>query len=551
MKRYILDLKLYWKYIKKYTKGHYITLFIAFVTLIIGTLLQLPAPFFFKKIIDEVIPTGNYKTLLLYGILITFIIILRETSSFLTRTLSLKMRNSIDEKLRVDLLRTYYSLPYNYIISNSPGYFVSRIFDEPYEFEEVLINTSMHLGKSILILIFGIIACFTLSVKLTLITALFIPVFQGLNSLYGKIIKPKIKHIREKEAKLKGYLNEYLLAYKIIKIFNAASMSINSFRSHLREFLKKNAEQIRLSWGFSLLYNSLSDLIPVIIVTLGAMEIIRGNLTIGSLIAFLSLANYIIMPVQNISEIIIEIENAIALMERMEELLTIPSPYKGGITINRIHSLKIHSLSISIRGRKLIDRLDLDIKPGDRVLILGENGSGKTTLLHALHGFIENKEGEICINNISFNRINKDSFLRYVSSSFQPPQLLPGGLKENLFISKKQFNRKHINYLFEKFKLKKRFNLLEESIEWGGINLSDGEKQKIQIIRTLLKDAGIYIFDEPLSNIDEPSKEAILDEIFKRTKNKILIMTLHGNERFYNHFNKIIYLGKKIQEVYK
>jgi ATP-binding cassette subfamily B protein len=194
--------------------------------------------------------------------------------------------------------------------------------------------------------------------------------------------------------------------------------------------------------------------------------------------------------------------------------------------------IELQDVSFAYNGSRVIDGLNLRIRDAERVVIVGPNGSGKTTLAHLITGFLEPSAGAVKLPR-----------LERISAMLAPFYFAPVTLKDNVSYENLSSEKKQLFW-----DLVRRLGLEEKVDSDVSSGLSEGEKRKSQIVMTLLKDADIYVFDEPLANIDVESKDTVIAVQFDCTKGKTLISIMHGDEKYHAYFDRVVTLGQAATE---
>ena len=189
--------------------------------------------------------------------------------------------------------------------------------------------------------------------------------------------------------------------------------------------------------------------------------------------------------------------------------------------------LFIRNLNFAYDDRTILQNLDVSLAMGQKLLVLGPNGGGKSTFAHILSGLFRGA-GQL------------QSVTSHVTSAMlEPAGFFKGTLADHIHSNKLNPGKQaYLKRLLKDFRLEDKLNKDPQYF-------SEGEKKKAHILLTLLKDADLYIFDEPLTAIDAPTKVMVMTHIFERTQGRLLVVILHGDETFHNHFDKVLRIGKR------
>ncbi|MEO0229890.1 MAG: ABC transporter ATP-binding protein, partial [candidate division WOR-3 bacterium] len=318
------SIRLYLSYFFRYPLSSLGLFLLTLMLLLVGTMLQIPVPLLMKKIIDDVIPAKNLLLLAKLGAVISVIIVLRELTNYFQRVNYQRLKNKIYSKIVEELLGYYFNLSYEEIKRKDPGYFYSRIFQEPRELEESLTETASYTFKLFLIFVFGLTACFKLSVVLTLFVLFSAPFLQFINAYFNRKITAVTGEFQESQAEFREYSIELIRSYKIVNLYGLFSQALQEMNTRISTVLKMRSNKAKLVSTYSFFYTIFSDSIPFFVFIFGIVEVIRGQISIGGLVAFLELVRYITVPVESFSQIQVEISEAIAHIRRFEEIKSKP-----------------------------------------------------------------------------------------------------------------------------------------------------------------------------------------------------------------------------------
>ena len=524
------DLKLFIRYFKRYTLFQGSLFALSLFLLLLGTALQLPVPLIFKEIIDRIIPAKDLPLLGIYSLLILVVVILREFTLYFSKLVDQKLRNGIYKKMVDELLYVYYQLPFKKVKEKDSGYFYSRVFNEPAEIEESLTSTATFAIKVFLIFFFGLIVCLRLSWKLTLFVLFLSTGFYFLNLLFGKKIRDYSLKFQEFKARFGEIALEVLKGFKIVNLMQVVVPVKKILSPALNDYLGIKLKRVEVSGIYSGVYGVLSDFLPVGVFLFGSIEIVRGNLTVGGLVAFMELMRYISSPMDSISEIFIEIQTTAGVIERIEEFKA-TADRNGGVSFEgSINAISLENVAVEFGGNRFIEGLSYEFVKGKKYAILGPNGSGKSTLIEIITGLINPSEGTVKLNStLPLEKVSKKDYFKRLSVSFYPPLLLPT-LKDNLAL----ISDGKLREVAKKDILKER----EDDVKFS--QLSAGEKQKLSLLIALSREnCDFLILDEPLANLDDVSKEYYWTLIENYSRGKGLIVALPSAEIDLSGFEKM------------
>jgi ABC-type bacteriocin/lantibiotic exporter with double-glycine peptidase domain len=477
-------------------------------------------PLVIKNIIDEGIMKGSLETLGYFAVIAFLIVLVAEAANYVIKIIQSRLQNSIVMELNIQMLDHFYRIPYGHIVKKASGYFISRIYDETSKTTAPLITlvTDTSVVALSVLAAFGVL--FYVSWRLTILLAFSIPIFFFIIKKTSSKIRQASKQASEYEAKSKGVLERLIRAYKVVNVFGLHGRAKLQYRAFLSQQLTAIYSNVKVSNAFSSLAGGVAFSTQISLLLASGYEIIRGRLTYGSALAISNIYALLLNNASIIFRSVPDIQQAIATLDRINEFKALAdvekmSTYSDGIALKGV--------SLAYDEHNVFENLDLTIKRGERVLITGSNGSGKTTLAHMISGFLPPTAGEAWVPDTA-----------RISLSLFPPSFIPGDVKENINVDELSGEKRR---LFSE--LAKEFGI-DGKVGEDPEELSAGQRQKVSLTMALLKDADVYIFDEPLANIDMHTKGKVLEKILSLDRAKTIIIMMHCDEDVYHLFDRVI-----------
>ena len=341
----------------------------------------------------------------------------------------------------------------------------------------------------------------------------------------------------ENNAQLTSYLVESLNGIETIKAFTAEKAANIETESRFIRVLKSI---FRSGWLSNLqisLTNFIGSVGGIIILWIGAYNVIRGNMTAGQLITYNALLAYFLEPIKNLINLQPMMQTAIVASERLGEILDL-EPEKAADEEKKVSpstlygTIEYRNVDFRYGTRELVlKEINLSINPGERIALVGESGSGKTTLASLLLNFYPLAKGEIMINGINIKDINLNVLREKIAYIAQNTFLFSGTIKDNLSLGRENATFEEIIEAAKQARahefineLPLRYNTL---LDENGSNLSGGQKQRLAIARALLKKPEILIMDEATSNLDSITEKAIEGTIRELDQRVTTIIIAH------------------------
>lgn len=375
-----------------------------------------------------------------------------------------------------------------------------------------------------------------IDVKLALISAAFIPVVILYSLFFHNRISSSFLKADEEEGRLSAIAQENLTGVRVVRAFGRESFERHRFETQNEGYTKM---WIRLMGWLSAFWCS-NDLITglqiMLILVIGAVECVRGNLTAGGYIAIVSYNGMLSWPVRELGRVISDMSKAGVSIDRIryicnsstEDMInTGDKEIKGG-------DIVFDNVSFAYEeDRQVLKNISLRIKEGSTVGIIGATGSGKSTLVSLLDRLYELPEGsgKISIGGVDIKEADRHSLRKHISIVLQEPYLFSRTLKENIGITKDAIQDTELASAVETAQLSETIEKFNDGYETyvgeRGVTLSGGQKQRTAIAQVIMNDAPVMIFDDSLSAVDMETDQKIRKALKEKTKGKTLILIAH------------------------
>ena len=307
----------------------------------------------------------------------------------------------------------------------------------------------------------------------------------------------------------------------------------NAVKSNLQNSYTKLIEKFKGKTGISNLMNSFSSslnlIFPLMIYLIGSYSVEQGEITIGQLIAYVTLVGYFTAPFTTVVLLLPSINSIKEVLLRYKELMIFRENYHTGALVpGEFKNLKMSSVSYCYNSGQVyaLNNVSLDLRRGERIAIVGLSGSGKSTLIKAILGAVDINQGCIEVNNYDIRSMSKEQIYKWFSVVTQNPMCLNASIRKNIDIIGDVPDEK-IWKVLDIVALKEEVLSmplgLDTLVGEGGQNISGGQKQRIAIARALLSDTEVVIFDEATSNLDQLTEKKIYDNLRSTNKTQIII----------------------------
>lgn len=465
-------------------------------------------PLLIKSIFDEGVIKGDFSRFVILTISYVTLGLFLNLASAGTGLWNKSLENRIVKTTSRRMLESYYEKEYASVLRNGHGYFINRVYGDLREGLVPLLSLiQVIINQSVLLVSFSLVLAY-LSWQAFLFLVAIIPISAAVGTLLGRRIKALTSQEREQEGAVLAILNKALGAFRMVKVFGLLSRTVHVFGHQLEGYLSTSYQRYRVARLFQALNDSTMVISDFLSMFVGALFVLRGALTFGGYLAFVNTFWRAVTTLMQLFNRMADFHTFGAITERIASFLS--SPIRGYYRKGR--SLSVNNLGFSYGDTPILKGFSLQLSSGEKVVIVGPNGSGKTTLANILSGYLAPSQGDVVLPE-------------RISSITLPISFPPLKVKDLV----------NDTYLLSAFRLQG-----EAVLEAFADELSAGQQQKLAISLALSQEADLYVIDEPLANLDQESRDTAIKLILERTKEKTLILVMHGSEEYHKLFDRVI-----------
>ena len=509
---------------------------IGIILIIIRSLAGLVLPYASKNLIDDVIPSKNVQTLTTLLIIVCVSILIQAVSSFsLTRLLSVEAQHLIS-LLRAKVQKKLLKLPIRFFDNNKSGALVSRVMTDVEGVRNLVGTGLVQLVGGTFTAVISLIILIKINALMTFFVLVPISIFAVVAMKAFGYIRPIFRARGKINAEVTGRLTETLNGVRVIKGFNAEDQENKTFEKGV-ELLYLNVKKSLTATA--LITSSSTFLLGLAsagIMGIGGYFIMDNSMTYGEFVSFTLFLGFMIAPIVQMSNIGSQLTEAMAGLDRTEELMNMTEEDNPEVRTVKLDAIKgdvlFKNVSFSYdENKEVLHNISFEAPSGSVTALVGSSGSGKTTIAGLAATFLNPTEGKVSVDGIDLSTVNLSSFRRNLGVVLQDDFLYEGTIRENILFPRPNASEAqlleavkgaYVNEFTDKFD-----EGLETVIGERGVKLSGGQRQRISIARALLANPKIIILDEATSNLDTESESYIQKSLQELMKDRTTFVIAH------------------------
>ncbi len=523
------------KNLAPYYKRHWRRGLFGCLLLFVAALFAFPPPLITRYLVDDVILGRQIGLLTGAVLLLVFFLVAEKLARLLEEFYFARLEQGITLDIQQDLIDRVLRYPKSFFDEKQTGYLHARITDDVDGIRWFFSNTIVHVISNALRFAGGIVFLFYLEWRLAIAVLILLPGLVWLIRYFSGRIHVLSHQAMEHKAGLSGDVQESLSDTSLIKAYANEDFAKNHLMSSYKRIFQLNLEQRIVNSLASLSINSIPGMARIITLAVGAYMIIKGQWTIGSLLAFQAYLAYVFGPAQFLAASNLQFQKALAALERVAALFDIVPEDDGekGHNVDRLQGdIELKNISFSYNGYEpVLKNISLHIPAGERVALVGPSGIGKTSLLSLMLRFYTATAGEIYFDGKPASEYHLGSLRKRIGYASQNPRIISATVLDNICYGAQDADRKLVIQVAKIAAIHSDIEKLPQQYDTligpKGLNLSEGQMQRIAIARALIKDPDILILDEPTAALDSENEKTIFTALPDLVNGKTILVASH------------------------
>jgi len=490
--------------------------------------------YFFSNLIQQ---EGKTYGLIFLSLMVIVMFLLKNFFKYAALYILAPVRSRIVMDIRNDLFKKMLILPLSYYTERKRGDILSRMTSDVQEIETSIIGSLDALFREPLIIICYFIALLLISPQLTLLVLILIPVTGLVIGLVGNNLKKKSLNVQQQFGNLLAIIEETVSGIRIVKAFNALASSEKKFTTQNKSYIKQMTSIYRRRDLASPLSEFLGASVFVVVLWFGGKLVMVNNgvLNAETFIAYLAIFSQIINPAKSFSQVFYSIRKGLASVERVKQVLDaaeviVEKPDAKAISTFE-NEIEFKNVGFAYEEKLVLSDINLTIKKGQTIAIVGSSGGGKSSLINLLPRFYDCTHGEIFIDGNPITDLKINELRGLIGIVSQEPILFNDSIFNNIAFGTTGISEANV---IEAAKIANAHDFILEAengyqtqIGDRGNKLSGGQKQRISIARAILKNPPILLLDEATSALDTESERQVQDALTKLMQNRTSVVIAH------------------------
>lgn len=468
------------------------------------------------------------------------------------------MGAKIEHDMRNEIFEHYQKLSFTFFDNQKVGQLLSRITSDLFDISELLHHGPEDVTISLIKFIGSFLILVNINGTLTVITFAFIPVIAVYAFLLNRRMKHAFKTNRARIADINGQIEDSLSGVRAVKSFGNEAIEIEKFHEGNERFV----ESKRKSYWYMGLYNSglgaLTTLVTIVVLVAGASLMTGGRMKVADLVTFLLYINNFTDPIKKLINFTEQFQNGYSGYERFLEIMDVEPDITDAKDAQHITSVKgdicFDNVSFKYEEKQdtVLSHINLDVKAGEYVAIVGSSGGGKTTLCSLILRFYDVDGGTVKLDGTDIRKIYLKDLRRQIGIVQQDVYLFAENIMENIRYGRPDATDEEV---IEAAKLANADGFISQlpdgyqtDIGQRGVKLSGGQKQRLSIARVFLKNPAILIFDEATSALDNESEKIVQESMEKLAKGRTTFVIAHRLSTIRNAGRILVLTANGIEE---
>ena len=519
-----------------YYRPYWVLLASDLIAVALVAALTIAVPYLLKIVVDSLIPTGDLRGIFRLGLLVTLMMLAKYGCNFYTLYAGHLMAVKMEKDMRRDLFYHLQTLSFRFFDNRKTGELMSRMINDIGRVTDAVNHAPEDIFLAVAMIVGSYAVLFALNWKLALICSIPIPIMAAYSGLLGGRIRRGFEGINDAIAEINAKVENIISGIRVMQSFTREKQERENFDALNRIYYRSWRSVLWILGSFYGGVSLMRDVSRLVIIVAGGLFVISADMSLGTLVAFLFYVGIYLEPIERLSRTVEMVQRMGAGLRRFFEIMDekpdirdMPEAGKLQVPSGRI---EFENVTFSYdRHRHVLRNLNLTIRPGSVVALVGPSGAGKTTFCHLIPRFYEPEGGRVLIDGADVSTVSLHSLREAISIVQQDVFLFTGTIRDNVAYGKPGATADRIEKAVRQAGAHSFILELpsgyDTHIGEKGIKLSGGQKQRISIARAFLKNPRILILDEATSSLDTHTEMIIQDALEKLIEGRTTLIIAH------------------------
>lgn len=519
----------------------YIGLFLADMFFaVLGAAVTLVIPLIVRYITNNLIslgPTESFAMIIRLGMVMIGLVLIEFVCNYFIAYYGHIMGARIEQDLRNEIFEHYQKLSFSFYDNEKVGQLMSRVTNDLFDISELLHHGPEDVFISLIKFVGSFVILFQVNVGLTLVAYCFLPVMFVYAFYFNRKMKRAFKQNRIKIAEINSRIEDNLSGIRVVKSFGNEEIELDKFHEANSNFVEAKRTSYLYMGGYHSGLGALTTLVTIGVLVAGAIFMTRGMLEVTDLVTFLLYINNFTEPVKKLINFTEQFQNGYTGYERFREIIDIVPDIQdkaGAIEIQRAKgdvTFSEVSFGYEEGQDKVLSHVNLHVKEGEYVALVGSSGAGKTTLCNLIPRFYDVTDSQILMDGIDIRDVSLKSLRNQIGMVQQDVYLFAGTVMENIRYGRPDATDEEVMEAAKHANAHEFISNLTDGyhtdIGQRGVKLSGGQKQRLAIARVFLKNPPVLIFDEATSALDNESERIVQESLERLAKDRTTFVIAH------------------------
>lgn len=520
-----------WPYIWRYRRG----LSLGMGALVLKDAMAALLPLILKGGVDRLTSGFSLEIVMALAAALIGVSAIKGVFQYWMRVIIIGISRDIEYDLRNDLYGRLVNLSQDFYSNFRTGDIMARATNDLNAVRMMLGPGIMYWTETSITLVMAVVVMLYTDVRLTLLSLLPAPLVSVAVIVFGRQIHSRFERIQSMFSDISSRVQENLAGVRIVRAYAQEDAEVALFEKLNREYIRENIGLAKIQGMFMPALQSLIGITFLLVLLVGGYQLLQHRITLGSFVMFNTYMGMLIWPMIAFGWVVNLMQRGTASLNRINDMLhqktTICAPANPMDAAHLPAELAFLNVSVEFRGRTALSGIDLLIREGETVALVGHTGSGKTTLVNLIPRFFDPTEGRVELGGVDLRRFDPEQLRRLIGFVPQESFLFSATLAENIAWGVPNATREQIEWAAEAAGLAPDLATLTDGLDTTigerGLTLSGGQKQRTAIARAILRNPKILILDDALASVDTITEERILNSLTSLMRDRTTILVSH------------------------